>query len=606
MKTIFTFLFCFFLLSQTAFSQKIKTKYVAVEYTQLPLRPIDDTFKTYSVSVSDPFAVLKTGNLDPETLVKKHLTLHGFKPLEGGSDFHINISIGQYVLLGHETKEESEKKTRKVSPTTTNSTENTSSSASKTSGEKARVTTPTKSTTATQPDKVSSSNKTTTKTQTETYTVTTYYKSIQYHVPISYVILDFQGNKIKEGTLTNANKILNYTYGKKSTDPHRLEEDFKKKFSTITSGMVGLSITNNVKSLGTWVKKNYDFQKINTREYFRVLSKKSDGADEFNAAFELVKNAFEKMKYNQPIGNLKAEVKPAIDTWLKLKETYPANKKKGKRGRHACLYNIAATLFWLEEFGEAAKYAKEGIAVGNRERHLEKVLENITAVKKSMKTNRVTTRHIDRDLENFVVREMPPMPMNANLPNQSPQSIAVSKNAITYDGFIIDKKGSRIKGKFIISQNKKKELEFGKQGNITFRWNKNNVPLESYLGPDEIKSFGFNKRSFNCLPYQTGLDNGAANNKIMECLFDSDLMKVYKYYPYEPGINNNKTEISLQRKTDAVPVSTVGDDFLIFKRGLSEFFKDCPDLSDLALKGEFEKNEVDIVRAAKAYAQYCK
>ena len=603
MKAISTFLICFLCLSQNIFSQKIKTKYVNVEYTRLPDQPLDANFKTYSVSVTDPFAVLQTGNLDAENLVKKHLTLTGFKPLPAGSDFHINISIGQYVLLGHEIKEESEKKTRKVKQPETTSTE--SSTTSTTSKEKARVTTPSSKSNTTETPTKSTTTNTNQKDSYETYYVTTYYKNIQYHLPISYVIIDYQGNKIKEGTLVGTSKKLNYSYGKKSTDAHRLEEDFKKNFARITSGMVGLTITNNVKSLGSWVKKNYDFQKINEKEYFRVLSKKSDGATEFNAAYELVNNTFAKMKYNKPIDQLKTEVKPAIDTWLKLKETYPANKKKGRRGRHACLYNIAATLYWMEEFNEATKYAKEGIAVGNRERHFEKIIENITATKKSMRTNRAKSRHFDRDIENYVEREMPPMASNANMPNQAPQSIAIPNNAITYDGFIIDKKGTRITGQFIISQNKKKELEFGKQGNITFRWNKNNVPLESHLAPDEVKSFGFNKRSFNCQPYLTALDNGSANNKIMECLFDSELMKVFKYYPYEPGINNNKTEISLQRKSDTIPVSTVGNEFLIFKRGLAEFFKACPDLSELALNGEFEKNEVDIVRAAKAYAQYC-
>lgn len=596
MKTIFSILLSLFIISHPTIAQKIKTKYLQVEYTDLPARPLNPEFKTYSVSVTDPYGAIKAGNLNAESLIKKHLTLNGFKALQGPSDFHINISIGQYVMLGHEMKEEKEKKTRKVKPKETES----SSSSSKPSTEKARVT-ETKTTTAT-PEKAKS---TTSKTTTETYYVTTYHKSIDYHLPISYTVIDFEGNKIKEGTLIASNKKLNYIYGKKSADPVKLEERFKEKYSTVISGMVGNTITNNVKSLGEWVKKNYDFQRKKENVYYRTLGKKSDGATEFNAAYEKVKIAFGKMKFNEPIDKIKLEVKPAIETWLKLKESYPMEKKKGRKGRHACLFNIASTFYWLDEFDEAIKYCKEGIAVGNKEKHLERLLTRIDKTKKLMRTNRVRTRHINRDLEDYVQREL--MPPNGQNPAAMPtNSVATPKDALVYDGFIVDKKGTRIKGKFVISNNKKKELDFGKQGNIEFRWNKNNVPQVSYLAPNNVKSFGFNKRTFNCQGYKTALDNDASNKKIMECLFDSELIKVFKYYPYEQGVNNNKTEVSMQRKSDAQPVSTVGDQFLIFKKGLADFFKDCSELSELALQGEFEKNEVDIVRAAKAYTQYCK
>lgn len=599
MKTIFSVLLSLFMVNNIATAQKIKTKYLQVEYTDLPARPLDKTFKTYSVSVTDPFGAIKAGNLNAESLVKKHLTLNGFKALEGPSDFHINISIGQYVMFGHETKETKEKKTRKVEPT---ETETTSSSSSRSSNDKARVTESDTKKTTTTPEKTTT---TSTKTKTETYYVTTYHKSIDYQLPIAYTIIDFEGNKIKEGTLVAQNKKLNYTYGKNSSDPVKLEERFKDKYSTVISGMVGNTIKNNVKSLGDWVKKNYDFQRKKENAYFRTLGKKSDGATEFNAAFAQVKTAFAKMKADQPIDKIKAEVKPAIETWLKLKEGYPMEKKRGRKGRHACLFNIASTFYWLDEFDEAIKYAKEGVAVGNKEKHLERLLTRIDNTKKLMRTNRVTTRHIDRDLEDYIQREIMP-PNQGNPTAMQTNSVANPKDALVYDGFIVDKKGTRIKGKFVISNNKKKELDFGKQGNIEFRWNKNNVPQVSYLEPNNVKTFGFNKRTFNCQGYQTALDNDASKKKIMECLFDSDLIKVFKYYPYEQGVNNNKTEISMQRKSDTQPVSTVGDQFLIFKKGLSVFFKDCTELSELALDGEFERNEVDIVRAAKAYTQFCK
>ena len=209
MKTIFTLFISLLIFTNILFSQKLKTEYLNVEYTGLPARPLNPEFKAYSISITDPFASFNFAGINAESTVKKHLTLDGFKALPIGGDFHININIGQYVLIGHETKEKSEKKTRKVTPKDETTTSDSSNSTSKSSDGKARVSenSEVKKTEAT-PEKSNSS----TKEQTnETYYVTTYYKSITYTLPIAYTIIDYQGKKIKEGTLVAANKKLNHT-----------------------------------------------------------------------------------------------------------------------------------------------------------------------------------------------------------------------------------------------------------------------------------------------------------------------------------------------------------------------------------------------------------
>ena len=608
MKIYITLLLTVFLFFSEAIAQKkmnLKDAAVKVEYTLLPAKPLNPKFKFYSVSFTDPNATLLSGNLQPEQLAKSSLKLNGFTPLPtpDSSDFHISITIGKFELLDMQTKEQTQEKTRKVQKP----------------GEDKKV--------------------------RERYTETSYYNHLTYHLPMEYLIVDFEGNKIEEGKLVGAYETLNHTYGKlkKQTDtklrdilpksknikPKKnrgptitsgdqtvyLVDDLKPKLSSLSlidlnnqynaqigkimTNLVNKTISKKVNALGKKIKTNYDFQRKKENAFFHQLSKKSDEAASFNTTLTQVRRAFAKMKADQPIDKIKKDVKPAIERWQTIKEGFSIGSRKGRRGRQACLHNIAATYFWLEEFDEATKYINEAYELSlEKEVRLENLNYLIEQSKKSMRLNKVTTRHFKRDIE--IIKITPPAGSEKRT-----QPILDKEGNITFDGTMVDKKGNQIKGKFVISKNKKKELEFGKQGNIEFHWKKNNVPLVSHLSPNDIKSFKFNQRNFTVQPYLSAIKNGTSEHKILECLFTSEKIKVFKYYPYEPNLNNNKVEISLQRQSDTQPISTVGDEFLIFKRGLSAFFKDCTDLQTVIKNGEFANNEVDMVRIAKFYNE-CK
>lgn len=601
MKTFFNILILLLIFSATHAQKKmnLKDSEVSVEYTALPTEPLDSKFKYYSVSFTDPTSTLLAGNLDPEKLAKSHLKLNGFAPVPTpeNSDFHISITIGQFELRGTETKSQTEEKTRKVTKP----------------GEDKKV--------------------------REKYTVTTYYNHLTYHLPIEYLIVDYEGNKIEEGSLVGQNETLHHSYGmhkkekpaklrnllpksksvkpKKnsgptitsgdqtvylvqdlnhklnSPSPESLNQSYNAQIGRIMTNLVNKTISKNIDVLSRKIKPKYDFQRKKEKTFFHMLSKKSDNASQFNSALSIVRSAFGKMKADQPLDEVKKNVLPAIEIWNKLKDGYTIDSKKGKRGRFACLHNIAATYFWLEEFDEAKKYINEADQLNIlNEVRLENLNYLIEEAKKSMRKNRVTTRHFKRDIEIVEVEA----PSGSEIRTEP---IIDKEGNITFDGTMIDKKGNQIKGKFVISKNKTKDLEFGKQGNIEFHWEKDNTPLVSSLSPNDVQSFRFNQRNFKVQDYKSAIDNG--KKKILECVFDAEKIKVFKYYPYEPKLNNNKTEISLQRKSDTNPVSTVGDEFLIFKRGLANFFKDCETLQEVIKNGEFKNNEVDMVRIAKFY-----
>ena len=608
MKSFLTTFFSLFFIFNFAAAQKkmnLKDSSVKIEYTALPLKPLNSKFKFYSVSFTDPNATLANGNLMPEQLANSTLKLNGFTPLPtpDSSDFHISITIGKFELIDTQTKEQSEQKTRKV-------------------------------------QKPGEDKKT-----RERYTEISYYNHLTYRLPMEYLIVDFEGNKIEEGNLVGANKTLHHTYGKlgakkdtklrdilpksksikpktyngptitsgdqtvylvndlkpklSSLSPEDLNQKYTAEFGRIITNLVQKTISQKIKSFGNQVKNNYDFQRKKEKTFFHSLSKKSTSASTFNNALTQVRRAFAKMRFNQPVDEIKTSVKPSIETWQKLKEGFDADSKKGQRGKQACLHNIAATYFWLEEFDETNKYLNEAFQLKLAKTvHLENLKYLMEQTKKSMRLNKVTTRHFKRNFQ--VIKITPPIGSEKRT-----QPILDAAGNITFDGSMQDRKGNQIKGKFVISKNKKKELEFGKQGNIKFHWEKNNVPLVSHLSPKDVKSFKFNQRNFTSQSYQAAIENGTSNQKILECLFTSEKIKVFKYYPYEPSLNNNKIEISLQRKSDAKPVSTVGDEFLIFKRGLAAFFKDCEALQEVIKSGEFENNEVDMVRIAKFYNE-CK
>lgn len=105
----------------------------------------------------------------------------------------------------------------------------------------------------------------------------------------------------------------------------------------------------------------YGYQITNKRsEHFWILGKKKHPEyQKHTEAFEAMKTAFSKMKSDEPVIGLKAELAPIMDYFTSLITKYPGTKKKEVKMRYASYYNMAKMYYYLDMPEEAKIYAQK-------------------------------------------------------------------------------------------------------------------------------------------------------------------------------------------------------------------------------------------------------
>ncbi len=71
---------------------------------------------------------------------------------------------------------------------------------------------------------------------------------------------------------------------------------------------------------------------------------------------------------------------------------------------------------------------------------------------------------------------------------------------------------------------------------------------------------------------------------ILETLYASDKLNLYKYHPSTSKIEAEKPEFAFKKAADAAPVSLLDTQFLLLKKGLASYFSDCATYQKWLLK----------------------
>lgn len=527
--------------------QKITTEKFPVQYTLLPLSPLNPAFTTFSVNVHSGGSSLANLGLTPTSLANL-IKFQGFKKVSGTSGhFRVNVQVG-YLSIGKETTENTVKTTKH-------------------------------------------------KDGTETKT-TYYYRRTSFAIPVSYRVTDFEGKLIKEGSVSSqtTGKVIS---SKQFASYSALNTYWQDNRNNLIYGEAKKFVTKQVKSIQSLLSNSYDYRKITyEKDELEVPGKKVDGYEAFNKAYETVKKAFENMRPNEPIKDLITAVQPTLDFWLGTMDKYPMGNKKTEKMRHACLMNLATVYFWLEDLEQSEKYANECLQISWKDGRPKRLLKQVEEVKKKFAINKINTRHIDRDLANAE----PP----SNSTDDEVPVFEETGNMATMEGYIINEKGDTLVGDFIVNTEEQMELNFGPEGNVVFTCEVDGEAEKNTLDPTTIKAFQIKERNFMILSFTPGnKGNKEAGNHLMECIYDTDRIKVFKFYPYDNKLGDVKMEYAFQKTSEEVPISTSSTQFLLFKKGMAKYFADCPDLAELAGEGEFENEEDSLIQAARIFAEVC-
>ena len=150
------------------------------------------------------------------------------------------------------------------------------------------------------------------------------------------------------------------------------------------------------------------------------------------------------------------------------------------------------------------------------------------------------------------------------------------------------------------------ELIFGDNGNIKFIVTEGSEILEYDLTDSLITSFKIGDRLFEKITFSPcAKGKGEAKVSILESMYTSDKINLYKYYPIDGALGGAKTELAFKKATEDNPISLMDTRFLILKKGLAQYFEDCADLSQMCTEGSFAMNSDDLIKAARIYSEVC-
>ncbi|MFK8009726.1 MAG: hypothetical protein AB8H03_25455 [Saprospiraceae bacterium] len=545
MKTLSLLISILFLsLSFSSVGQKIKDKKVLFHYVNLPAEKLSDDFQTYSVRVYGS-AISKAG-LSAQKLAKS-INMDGFKRLSGsGNDYgHLRVSVYTgYISTG------------RVEP------------------------------------KSSSSKRKDKKTGKETTTYSYWYE-IPFEGNGSYKVVDPEGNILAEGNSPHSQKLATKKYSKSSdrsknysAQINKIKKDFAKSVVT--------GVMNNAR---TTIRQKYDYARYQDWRNLYFL-KKHDTAKDFDKYFDLTKETFATLKKGittEKVDAVKTKLQPAMDFWKKTGEIKPADKK-AKRVYRAANYNYALVSYFLGDLESAKEYANKVVESEGKDRKSKILLKDIEATQKKMDFHGINTMFYVRDLSGAKA------PAKVKAFEEEKEELEADNNTVTA---VLMMGGNEIKGSVLQSKGAD-EMFFGPKGNTKFMAEEDGKMKEYDLTAEEVSAFTLGERKFIKTRFNpSAKGKGESAMHILEVVYDSEKIKLYKYFPSSGVLGQEKTEFAFQKASDDFPLSVEDTQFLLWKKGLAKYFGDCADLKDMCTEGGIKKNQEDLVKAARIYSELC-
>jgi hypothetical protein len=530
------------LATSTLFGQRLKDKRAQINYVALPAKKLPDSYTTYSVQVYGN-TIVEGGN-NSESLANR-VIMDGFKRVnhqDGGGHLRLVINTG-YVSQGR--AEYKSKKNTNKDP----------------------------------------------KTGVETVTWEYWYE-IPYSAGPGFQIYDPEGNILGTGGRNFSEVKSTRRYGN-STD---LSKNLTAQMNNARREFAQ-RVTNEIVGMAADLLSNqYDYNKTHDNPELFIIDNYASEAD-YLKYYDLIDNEWKKIDSAVPASELKTKFGDALAFYEKEAEIDPKGDKKLLKVFEAANYNAALLNFYLDDFEKAVRYANRVIASeGGKHKKSSDLIERIQKEKKLMEMHGINTLHYGRDLSKAIA----PAAIKAL---EKAQEQLESENNLLRGVVVIN--GEAIEGT-VVSEKGVEELDFSDKGNTKFMSEKDGVKKEYSYSAKEIEAFSIGTRNFvkkNFAPCAKGKSEPAMH--ILEEIYTSDKIVLYKYYPSTGALSDAKMEFAFKKASETDPVSLYDTRFLILKKGLATYFTDCADLKAMCEQGEITNDQDGLLKAARIYAELC-
>lgn len=156
-----------------------------------------------------------------------------------------------------------------------------------------------------------------------------------------------------------------------------------------------------ISRINYYLNDTYGYPIQNSKDNFWILGKKKH--PEYNnhiKAYNEAKNILAKMKYNEPIDEIKKEMQPVITYFIKTVDKYPGKKKKMRKMRYASYYNLAKIYYYLDNTDKTIEYGQKIIDNDYDKKDGNRFIKKGKDLKKRLDANKTTTRHFEINQNN--------------------------------------------------------------------------------------------------------------------------------------------------------------------------------------------------------------
>ena len=543
MKNLLKFLvFLFFLSSlNLAIGQRIKDESLWLKYVQLPVKKLPSDYMTYTVNAGGQ-ALVKSGYSQREYTSK--FRMDGFKRINaiGEGAGHLRLNVYPGYLN------------------------------------------------AAQPEFKSEIKKTKSKDGKETST-TYYYYQYAFANVTEYKLFDPEGVILDSGSIPYE-KIYDGTHG---TSSEAVKKKRNKEYNEYEREFALASVNNAQSTINSNIRRNFDFTFEKDRQELFIIFKHAS-EDQYRKHYEKVKTVFAEASYTTSSEELLEKLTPSIEFYQKQAAKNPRGDKKLKRIYRAANYNLAIIYFYTDQFDKTLEHCENVIVSEKKDAKSKRLMDKVAKQRLRMETHGINTLHYYRDVESA----LPPNKIEA----LEAEREEIMEESITTQG-IVRKGRDIIVGTFTLDKTAD-EMVFGDGGNVRFMVEYDREMKELDLLDQDVTEFEIADRKFKKIRFAPSAKGKQdASLQILEEIYSSMQIKLYKYYPSSGALSDEKAEFAFKRSNQEYPISLESTQFLIWKKGLAAYFGDCPDLSDMCKEGEIKKNKEDLIKACRIYTEVC-
>ena len=307
-----------------------------------------------------------------------------------------------------------------------------------------------------------------------------------------------------------------------------------------------------------YVNDSYGYPINTARDKFWILGKKKHPEyGQHRKNYEKAKAIFAKMKENEPIDGIRAEMQPIIDYFIATAKKYVGKKKKMRKMRYASYYNLAQIYYYLDNPAKCKEYAQKIIANDYDKRDGKTFISRATRLEKRFAANKTTSRHFD------VQREATPKM------DDSTETLA----------YLITKANDTIQT--VIPANNIAKIGYSVDLEITD--DAGNKAIKRYMAEDCKTLALTNEDMYQVIDFSEA-KKGANSTaiKFVKVLFESDKIGLYLF---------NEKELVIKLPNEAKGVSTMSSAFVFgLNKELGKFATNCPEALAATQEKKFKNN----------------